>query len=216
MELSNIKYEGKIIGFNLYWISILVVGAFLFLRSMGGNLINWNTLGFEVVFPFYMAIMTGECVKTRSDPMFEIFEAQSRSLFCWIFMRYIYTFVVSGIFVAIGTIISRTMDSPFAFGKFMFIYLTTSFFLSSLAVLCSMFAQGSHTAVTVCGIYWLFSMLAKSLLRISFVPYIYLFLCFADESSPIWFLNKWILTVTGIVMWLVVWLLCKRRTAIMQ
>ena len=183
---------------------------------MGGNLINWNTLGFEVVFPFCTAIMTGECVKTRSDPMFEILEAQSRSLFCWISIRYIYTFVVSGIFVTIGMVLSQTMDLPFAFGKFLFIYLTTSFFLSSLTVLCSMFTQSSHTAVAVCGIYWLFNMLAKSLLRISFVPYIYLFLCFADESSPIWFLNKWILTVTGIVMWLVVWLLCKKRTAIMQ
>ncbi len=216
MEMPNIRFERKIIGFNLYWISILVVGAFLFLRSMGGNLINWDTLGFEVVLPFYTAIMTGECVKTRSDPMFEVFEAQNRSLFRWIFMRYLYTFVVVGVFVVIGIMANQTMNLAFAFGKFLFIYLATAFFLSSLAVLCSMFTQSSHAAVAVCGVYWLFSMLTRSLLRISFVPYIYLFICFVDESGLIWFLNKCILTVIGIVMWLIVWFLCKKRIAITQ
>ncbi|MGW8115215.1 hypothetical protein ACVS9P_08615 [Caproicibacterium sp. NSD3] len=216
MGISNIKFERKIIGFNLYWISILVVGTFLFLRFRGGNLINWNTLGFEVVFPFYTAIMIGECVKTRSDPMFEVFEAQSRSLFRWVFVRYLYTFVVIGVFALIGMIVYQTMDSAFSLGKFLFVYLSTAFFLSSLAVLCSMFTSSSHAAVAVCGIYWLFSMLIRSLLRISFVPYIYLFICFVDESGPIWFLNKCILTVIGIVMWLIVWLLCKKRIAITQ
>ena len=216
MGISNIKFERKIIGFNLYWISILVVGIFLFLRSRGGNLINWNTLGFEVVFPFYTAIMTGECVKTRSDPMFEVFEAQNRSLFRWIFMRYLYIFVITGILVVIGMLVNQIMDSTFSLGKFLFVYLSTAFFLSSLAVLCSMFTKSFHAAAAVCGIYWLFSMLTRSLLRISFVPYIYLFICFVDESGPVWFLNKCILTVIGIVMWLIVWLLCKKRIAILQ
>lgn len=216
MEMANIKFERKIIGFNLYWISILVVGIFLFLRFMGGNLINWNTLEFEVIFPFYMAIMTGECVKTRSDQMFEALEAQSRSLFRWIFMRYLYTFVVIGVFALIGMIVYQIMDSAFSLGKFLFVYLSTAFFLSSLAVLCSMFTKSSHSAAAVCGIYWLFSMLARSLLRISFVPYIYLFICFVDESGPIRFLNKCILTATAIVMWLIVWFLCKKRIAILQ
>ena len=216
MELSNIKFERKIIGFNLYWISILAVGTFLLLRSMGGNLINWNTLGFEVLFPLYTAIMTGECVKIRSDPMFEVFEAQSRSLFRWVFVCYLYTFVVTGILVVIGMTVNQAMDSAFTFGKFLCIYLTTAFFLSTLAVLCSIFTSSSHVAVAVCGIYWLFSMLVRSLLKISFVPYVYLFICFADESSPVWLLNKCILTIMGMLMWLIVWLLCKKRIAIMQ
>ena len=106
--------------------------------------------------------------------------------------------------------------SAFSLGKFLFVYLSTAFFLSSLAVLCSMFTKSSHSAAAVCGIYWLFSMFARSLLRISFVPYIYLFICFVDESGPIRFLNKCILTATAIVMWLIVWFLCKKRIAILQ
>ena len=216
MGISNIKFERKIIGFSLYWISILAVGTFLFLRSMGGNLINWNTLGCEVIFPFYAAIMTGECVKTRSDPMFEVFEAQSRSLFRWVFLRYLYTFAVTGIFVMTGMLINRAVDPTFTLGKFLVIYLTTAFFLSSLAVFCSMFTPSTHASAAVCGIYWLFSLLARNLLRISFVPYVYLFVCFADEGSLIWFLNKFVLTVMGMVMWLIVRLLCRKRIAIMQ
>lgn len=213
MGMSRIKYEGKIIGLNFYWISLLAVAAFLLMRSMGGNLINWNALGFEIIFPFYTAIMTGECVKTRSDPMFEVVEVQGGSLFLWILMRFLYTFVVAGVFAVTGMAITRVMDPGFAFGKFLFIYLATSFFLSSLAVLCSVFTGSAHAAAAICGVYWLFSLLTRSLLRLSFVPYIYLFLCFADESSPLWLLNKCILTAAGLIMWLIVLIACKKRTA---
>lgn len=216
MGMSGVKYEGKIIGANLHWISLLAIGAFLFMRSMGGNLIDWSTLGFEIIFPFYTAIMTGECAKTRSDPMFEVIEAQSSSLFRWILMRYLYTFVTAGVFVVTGMLINRIMNPAFAFGKFLFVDLTTAFFLSSLVVLCSVFTKSSHAAVAVCGVYWLFSLLTKSMLRFWFVPYIYPFLCFADESSPLWFLNKCILTVAGLAMWLVVRIVCKRRVAFTQ
>lgn len=213
MGITNVKYEGKIIGFNLYWISLLAVGTFLLMRSMGGNRINWNTLGFEVVFPFYSAIMTGECVKTRSDPMFEAIEAQSTSLFHWIFTRYFYTFTTTGAFVALGILLSQIMDTASGFGESLFVFLTTSFFLSSFVILCSLFTKSSHAAVAACGVYWLFSLLVRSLLRFPFVPYFYLLIRFADEGSPLWLQNKFILTVAGLVMWLAVCIICKRRTA---
>lgn len=37
----------------------------------------------------------------------------------------------------------------------------------------SKFTSSFHVAVAVCGICWLFSMLARSWLRISFVPYVF-------------------------------------------
>lgn len=213
MGMSNVKYERKIVGSNLYWISLLAVAVFLFMRSMGGDLINWNYLGFEVVFPFYSAIMTGECVKTRSDPMFEVIEAQSNSLLHWIFMRYLYTFVTTSAFVVAGILISCIMNRISGFGELLFVYLSTAFFLSSFVVLSSFFTKNSHAAVAACGVYWLFSLLARSLLRFPFVPYIYLFIRFADEGNPIWVQNKIILTAVGLTMWLAVFIVCKKHTA---
>lgn len=207
------RYERKIVGSNLYWISLLAVAAFLFMRFMGGDLINWDYLGFEVVFPFYSAMMTGECVKTRSDPMFEVIEAQSNSLLHWIFTRYFYSFVTTGAFVVPGILISYIVNRLFGLGELLFVYLSTAFFLSSFVILCSLFTKSSHAAVAACGVYWLFSLLARSLLRFSFVPYIYPLIRFADEDNPLWIQNKFILIAVGIIIWFVVSIVCKKHTA---
>lgn len=62
-----IRYEGKIIGINPFWISALLTAAFLIVCATGGENVNWGYLGFEVLFPFYMAIAIGEWCRTRSD-----------------------------------------------------------------------------------------------------------------------------------------------------
>lgn len=211
MGLSGGKYERKIMGLHPYWIFVLAIGAFTGMRSMGGRLINWDYLGWEVVFPFYAAIMTGECVKTRSDPMFEVIEAQSESLFRWIFRRYLYVFVAIGAFAGLGILLGRAVNPGPSFGELGFVYLATAFFLSSFVILGSLFTKSAHMAVAAVGVYWLFSLLARSLLRFSFVAYIYPFLRFADESSPLWPLNQCILIGMGLAMWLAVFIVCKRR-----
>lgn len=82
------KYEIKILGINPLWISALLVGAFLIVCGTGGSNINWGYLGSEVIFPFYTAVVIGEWCKTRTDPMFEVISAQSKSLFWWIVRRF--------------------------------------------------------------------------------------------------------------------------------
>lgn len=216
MEISRTRYESKIIGINLYWISALAIVTYIFLRSMGGNLINWDYLGFEIIFPFYTAIMIGECVKTRSDPMFEVIEAQSTSLFGWVFIRYFYVFIITGLFSILGMLIIQFINPIATLDELVFVYLTTAYFLSSLVVLCSLFTKSSHAAVAICGVYWLFSLMVKSLLRFSFVQYIYLFMRYAVKSNPIWIWNKCVLTIMGLAMWLLIYMVCKRRTGLTQ
>lgn len=50
------KHEVKIIGINPFLISALLTIAFLIVCATGGENVNWGYLGFEVVFPFYMAM----------------------------------------------------------------------------------------------------------------------------------------------------------------
>lgn len=214
MKMPRIGYEGKIIGPNLYWISLLVTASFAFLHGWAGDLVNWNYLGFEVVFPLYTAIMVGECVKTRSDPMFEVIEAQSASLFQWILARCLYVFSSVGIFAAAAMLVPQTSKSAAPFGELLFVFLPTSFFLSSLGILCSLFTKNAHAATAVCAIYALFSLLVRSLLRFPFVQRFYPFIRFADESSPLWFQNKCNLMVIGMVMWILIDRILHNRTVL--
>ncbi len=208
---ARFRREGKIIGCNLYWISAAAVSVFLFLRFTGGNLIDWDSLGFEVVFPFFTAVMTGECGRTRSDPMFEVIEAQSTSLFRWVLLRYAYVFSATGLFSVSGMLAVRLFRPAAAFGGLLFVYLTTACFFPSLAVLCSLLSRSAHTAAAVCGVFWLFCLLAKGMLRFPAVSYFYPFLRFADESSPVLVWSKCVLTGMSLVIWLAVFAICKKR-----
>lgn len=208
--MQTIKYESKIMGINLYWISAFLVGVFILVCFTGGNLVNWGFLGFEVLFPFYIAIAVGEWGKTRSDPTFEIIAAQTKSLFRWTLNRYLYLFVVISAFVIIGMLVVQTSISV-PFGELLFVYLSTAFFLSSLAMCCSFLSRSAYTATAVCGIVWIFTLLVTALLRIPFVQYIYLFIRFAAEENTIWILNKCILIIASIGMWAAIWLICKKR-----
>lgn len=148
--------------------------------------------------------------------MFEGIEAQSNSLFLWVFIRCFYTFAVAGVFVSASIIITGITHPGFNLMKAFFLYAAGSFFLSSLVVLCSVFTKSPHTAVAVYGFYWLLGLMTKSLLRIPFVPYVYLFLCFADENSLLWVPNKWILIAEGAAMWLVIFFVCRKRVEIRE
>ena len=88
------KYEMKIIGINPIWISALLTGAFLIISNTGGQNAPWGYIGFEVIFPFYMAVVIGEWCKTRTDPMFEVIISQGKSFFGWIVRRFSILFAV--------------------------------------------------------------------------------------------------------------------------
>ena len=112
-----IRYEGKIIGINPFGISALLTVAFLIVCATGGENVNWGYLGFEVLFPFYMAIAIGEWCRTRSDQMFDVISAQGKSLFLWIVRRFLLLFVAVTVFAVMGMfatfIITKTFIFPY-------------------------------------------------------------------------------------------------------
>ena len=61
------------------------------------------------------------------------------------------------------------------------------------------------------GVIWLFSIMSMSLLRFRPIQYLYLFIRFAGVDSSIWILNKLVLLVAGIVLWICVFLVCQKR-----
>lgn len=205
------KYEGKIIGINPFWISGLLTVFFLIVCATGGENVNWGYLGFEVIFPFYMAIAIGEWCKTRSDQMFDTISSQGKSLFIWIVRRFILLFATIAAFSVCGMVGTSVITKTAAVGDLLLTFLPTAFFLSSVCVFLSILSSVPHIPTMAVGIIWLFSIMSMNLLRFQPMQCFYLFVRFAGISSPIWIVNKLMLLLIGSALWLGVFFICKKR-----
>lgn len=205
------KYEGKIIGINVFWISALLTGTFLFVCATGGQNVNWGYLGFEVIFPFYMAIAVGEWCKTRADQMFDTISAQGKSLFFWVVRRFLLLSVMITIFVVAGMIGTAAITKSAEVCDMFFTFLPTAFFLSSVCVCLSLLSSVPHIPTMVVGVIWIFSIMSMSLLRFQPTQYFYLFVRFAGIGSTVWIVNKLVLLLIGATLWLGVFFICKKR-----
>lgn len=205
------KYESKIIGINPLWISALLIGTFLVVCATGGNNINWGYLGFEIIFPFYTSIVIGEWCKTRTDPMFDVISSQGHSLFGWIVRRFALLFGLVIIFAFMGMLGVLLIKQSNSIFDMICAFLPTAFVLSSACVFISLLSGIPHIPTMTVGVVWLFSIMAMSLLRFPLVQYFYLFVRYAGISSPFWVVNKIILLSIGIMLWIGIFLFCKKR-----
>lgn len=163
-----------------------------------------------MLFPFFATIAVGEWGKTRADSNFDIIAAQSGSLFHWILLRYVITFGISSVFAVFCMVFSSALRYELPLWELLIIYFPPAFFLSSLCALFGIYYTGEHIATLACGIVWLIVLLVRSLLRISGVEYIYLFIRYADEQNPVWLWNKIIIAAIGLFLWGVIYLKCKK------
>ncbi len=210
------KYEWKITGINIIWISAVLTGTFLAVCATGGDNINWGYLGFEVIFPFYTAVAVGEWCKTRTDPMFYIIFVQEKSLFNWIARRFVLLFGVICLFVFIGILGISVMKRDASFIDLSVTFLPTALFLSSICVFISLLGAIPHIPAMTVGILWLFSIMTRSLLRFRWVCYFYLFIRYAGITDSLWIVNKMILLFFSIVLWGCIAILCRNRTVFQQ
>lgn len=206
-----VRLETKIMGINPFWISALLTAAFLIVCATGGDNVNWGYLGFEVVFPFYMAVAVGEWCRIRADQIFDVISAQGKSLFLWIVRRYFILFGAVMVFAVIGMLGTVIITKTASIGELLMTFLPTAFFLSSVCIFLSMLSNIPHIPTMAVGVIWLFSIMSMSLLRFRPIQYLYLFIRFAGVDSSIWILNKLVLLVAGIVLWICVFLVCQKR-----
>ena len=202
--------EIKIIGINFFIISAAFTSALIVLSVIAGELLNFYPVSFEVMFPFFVTIAVGEWGKTRADSNFDMIAAQSNSLFHWVLLRYVITFGLSSLFAIFCMMLSSAFRYELPLWELLIIYLPPAFFLSSLCALFGIYYTGEHIATLACGIVWLIVLLVRSLLRISGVEYIYLFIRYADEQNPVWLWNKIIIAAIGLFLWGVIYLKCKK------
>lgn len=206
-----VRLEAKIMGINPFWISALLTASFLIVCSTGGDNVNWGYLGFEVLFPFYMAVAVGEWCRIRSDQIFDVISAQGKSLFLWIVRRFLILFVTVTAFAVIGMLGTVVITKAASIGELLLTFLPTAFFLSSVCIFLSALSSIPHIPTMAVGVIWLFSIMSMSLLRYRPIQYLYLFIRFAGVGSSTWILNKLVLLVTGLILWLCVFIVCQKR-----
>lgn len=206
-----VRLETKIMGINPFWISALLTAAFLIVCVTGGDNVNWGYLGFEVLFPFYMAVAVGEWCRIRADQIFDVVSAQGKSLFLWMVRRFLVLFVTVTVFAVIGMLGTVIITKTASIGELLMTFLPTAFFLSSVCIFLSVLSSIPHIPTMAVGVIWLFSIMSMSLLRLRPIQYLYLFIRFAGIDSSIWILNKLVLLVAGIVLWICVFLACQKR-----
>ena len=206
-----VRLETKIMGINPFWISALLTAAFLIVCATGGDNVNWGYLGFEVLFPFYMAVAVGEWCRIRADQIFDVISAQGKSLFLWIVRRFLVLFVTVTVFAVIGMFGTVIITKTASIGELLLTFLPTAFFLSSACIFLSVLSSIPHIPTMAVGVIWLFSIMSMSLLRFRPIQYLYLFIRFAGVDSSIWILNKLVLLVAGSVLWICVFLVCQKR-----
>lgn len=206
-----VRLETKIMGINPFWISALLTAAFLIVCATGGDNVNWGYLGFEVLFPFYMAVAVGEWCRIRADQIFDVISAQGKSLFLWIVRRFLVLFVTVTVFAVIGMLGTVIITKTASIGELLLTFLPTAFFLSSVCIFLSVLSSIPHIPTMAVGVIWLFSIMSMSLLRFRPIQYLYLFIRFAGVDSSTWILNKLVLFVAGLILWLCVFIVCQKR-----
>jgi len=209
--MKKIFLEKKILGINPIWISSLLILLLAVLAFVAGELLNLSLVGFEVIFPFYVAIAIGEWAKFKSDKNFDIIVSQTESIFRWVICRFLTVFGMITGFAVLGMIIVSVIRSELPIIELFFIYFSPAFFLASFATFwCLLFEEG-HIATLICGVYWLIMILIRSMLRYKYVQYLYLFIRYAGDLNEIWIMNKIVLFGISCVIWIIIYLICKKK-----
>lgn len=212
--MKRLLFERKIVGSNAILIFSSLTLVFAIVGYIGGDLMELSTIGFEVIFPFMTAIGVGEWGKTRSDMNFDMIAAQSKSLFKWVLSRSTVVFTTASLFALVSMALVFLTRNEMPLWEMVWLYVPSALFLSTLCALCSICISAEHIATLICGIFWILSMLARSLLRIPGVQFVYLFIRYAGDTNGIWLINKAVLMLISLGMWMVIYVLCKKRVFI--
>lgn len=209
--IHRLKNEIIITGSNLYIISVAFVAALILFAMFAGDLLDVSSLGFEVIFPFYTAIAIGEWGKAKADDNYDVIAAQSKSVFQWVTVRYIAIMGTVSLFAVAGLIAVSFIRNEKTIWELLLTYFPTALCLSSLSLFIGVSYSQDHMATLVCGVVWLVGLMASSLLRLPIVEYIYPFIRFAGDQSNTWLVNKAILCAISLLLWCVIYRICKNK-----
>lgn len=208
--IRRIISEIKIIGINFFLVSAFFTITLIAFAVISGELLDFYPVSFEVIFPFFVTIAVGEWGKTRADSNFDLIAAQCKSLFHWVLLRYVIVFGLSSVFAILSMVVASAVRYELPLSELLIIYFPPAFLLSSFCTLLGIICSQEHIATLVCGIVWLITLIARSLLRFPGIEYFYLFIRYTGDRNHIWLWNKGIITAAGLFLWGIPYRTCRK------
>ena len=209
--MRYIKNELKIMGINPILISSAIVVAFALLAVFGGEMLNLSCIGYEAMFPFFTAIAVGEWGKTRADDNYDVIAGQGKSLFAWIFIRFLTVFTMVSLFAVFSMVIVFLVRNEMPLWEMALTYLSPALCLSTLGTLLNLFFEEEHISTLICGVVWVVTILMRSLLQFPGVEYVYMLIRYAGDVNGIWLINKAVLLVISGIIWIVIYYTYRRK-----
>lgn len=136
--------------------------------------------------------------------------AQGRSLFQWVLIRYLVSFVTASAFAFFSMSAVFIARNEMPLPEMLLIYLSPALFLSTLSALFGLCFSQEHVSTLLCGVIWLTAMLVRSLLCLPGAEYIYLFIRHAGDPHGIWPINKALLWAIAVLLWVPIHFICAR------
>lgn len=131
-------------------------------------------------------------------------------MFQWVFFRFLTVFTTVSTFAFFGMLIVSVLRNEMPLYEILLTYFSPALLLSTLSVLLGICFSQEHIATMVCGVIWLAAMLTRALLRIPGMEYSYLFIRYAGDQNGIWLWNKIVLIVISLLIWGVIYMVCKK------
>ena len=208
--IHAVKRELRVLGTSLCLLSTALLAVLVLLALAAGDLLALSLPAFEMALPLYAAIAVGEWGKLRADGGFEVIAAQSRDLFPWVLARYLAVMGVVCLFALAGMAAMSLARGELPLWEMAAVSFPTVFLFSSLSALCALLFSREHIASLVCGVLWLAALLARGLLRLPWVQYVYPFLRFAGDENGVWPVNKAVMTALDLLLWGLAYRFAKR------
>lgn len=207
-----LRLEFKMIGLNLLWVTTMVFGIFSLLIITAGDYIDIVTMFFEVFMPMYMTIVICEVVKIKTDHAIENLLVNAISYFKLVLRRYSLTFGIISVMTILYMLIINIFFKEFNVMKMIITFLSPSLFLSSFGLIFSFVFTNGISGSVVGGLLWIISLSARGVMQKWPFIVVFLFVSLFDNSNHVWIINKISLILISIVSWIIICLICHKRT----
>ena len=208
---ARIESEVKIFGINFFIVSVAFTVTMIVLSIIAGDLLDFYPVSFEVIFPFFVAIVVGEWGKTRADSNFDI-NCRTKQISFQMGIVTLHNRFCNIQFIAVFSMAGASvMRYEMPIWELIVLYFPPTFFLSSLCALLGIICRQDHIATLVCGVIWLIILLTRSLLRFPRVRICLLVYSVLQGIKIIFgYGTKGIITLAGLFLWCVIYWKCKR------
>lgn len=207
-----LRLELKIIGLNLLWVTTLVFSIFLLLIVTAGDNIDIVTMFFEIFMPMYMTIVICEVVKIKTDHAIENLLVNTISYFRLVLRRYSLVFSVISIMTILYMFIINIFFKDLNVADMILTFLSPSLFLSSFSLVFSFVFNNGISGSVAGGLLWIVNLSTRGLMQKWPFIVVFLFASLFQNSNYVWIINKISLILVSILLWIIIYIICHKRT----